>query len=150
MSAFIPDEFIEDITLRLSIYRKLASARKDEGLNALVDEIKDRFGRLPAEVQNLFDIMRLKIMARRLKITDIEEVSGNIRIIFSKDTKVEAENILGLRDTLGDRIRFLLVESSLRQEGFEIKAGNLAWSETYKLMRGILERLLIKEPEPNG
>lgn len=148
VSAFIPEEFIEDITLRLSIYRKIASAGNDEGLNALVDEIKDRFGRLPAEVQNLFDIMRLKIMARRLKITDIEEVSGNIRIIFSKDTKVEAENILGLRDTVGDRIRFLLVESSLRQEGFEIKVGNLAWSETYKLTRGILERLLAEEPKP--
>ena len=141
VSAFIPDEFIEDITLRLSIYRKIASARNDEGLNALIDEIKDRFGRLPAEVQNLFDVMRLKIMARRLKITDAEEVSGNIRIIFSKDTKVEAENILGLRDTVGDRIRFL-------PEGFEIKARNLAWSETYKLIRGILERLLAEEPKP--
>ena len=148
VSAFIPDEFIEDITLRLSIYRKIASARNDEVLNALIDEIKDRFGRLPAEVQNLFDVMRLKIMARRLKITDAEEVSGNIRIIFSKDTKVEAENILGLRDAVGDRIRFL-------PEGFEIKARNLeesslrlAWSETYKLIRGILERLLAEEPKP--
>lgn len=134
VSAFIPEEFIEDITLRLSIYRKIASAGNDEGLNALVDEIKDRFGRLPAEVQNLFDIMRLKIMARRLKITDIEEVSGNIRIIFSKDTKVEAENILGLRDTVGDRIRFL-------PEGFEIKAKNLTWDETYKITKEVLEKL---------
>lgn len=141
VSAFIPDEFIEDITLRLSIYRKIASARDDEGLNALVDEIKDRFGRLPAEVQNLFDVMRLKIMARKLKVTDIEEVSGNIRIIFSKGTRVEAENILGLRDTVGDRIRFL-------PEGFEIKAKNLAWSETYKLIRGILERLPAEEAKP--
>ncbi|KAF0146369.1 MAG: transcription-repair coupling factor (superfamily II helicase) [Nitrospirae bacterium] len=148
VSAFIPDEFIEDITLRLSIYRKIASARNDEGLNALVDEIKDRFGRLPAEVQNLFDVMRLKIMARKLKVTDIEEVSGNIRIIFSKGTKVEAENIFGLRDTVGDRIRFL-------PEGFEIKAGNLeesslrlAWSETYKLIRGILEKLPAEEAKP--
>ena len=87
-------------------------------------------------------------MARKLKVTDIEEVNGNIRIIFSKGTKVEAENIFGLRDTVGDRIRFL-------PEGFEIKAGNLeesslrlAWSETYKLIRGILERLLAEEPKP--
>ncbi|TAL23296.1 MAG: transcription-repair coupling factor [Nitrospirae bacterium] len=143
VSAFIPEEFIEDITLRLSIYRKIASAGSDEDLNALIDETKDRFGSLPAEVRNLFDIMKLKIIAKKLMITGIEDVGGNIRIIFSKDTKVEIKNILGLRDAAGDRLRFL-------PEGFEIKVGNFAWSETYKLTRGILERLLIKESKPKG
>ena len=86
MSAFIPDEFIEDITLRLSIYRKIASARNDEALNALIDEIKDRFGRLPAEVQNLFDVMRLKIMARGLRLQMLRKLT-EIRFIFLKGHK---------------------------------------------------------------
>lgn len=133
ISAFIPEEFIEDITLRLSIYRKIASAKNDEDLSALMEELKDRFGKLPIEVQNLFDIMRLKMLAMKFLITDIEEVNGNIRIIFSKDTKVAAEKILGLRD-MDDRIRFL-------QEGFEIKAKNLAWDKTYRFTKEVLEKL---------
>jgi len=135
VSAFIPEEFIEDIALRLSIYRKIALSGSDEELKALMDELRDRFGRLPVEVQNLFDIMRLKILAKKLLITDIEESAGNIRVIFSKNTKVAVEKVLGLGDIMKGRIKFL-------QEGFEIKGRNLAWDETFKLIKGILERLL--------
>ncbi len=134
ISAFIPDEFIEDITLRLSIYRKIASAKNDGDLDSLMEELKDRFGGLPLEVQNLFDIMRLKILAKKLMITDIEEIKGNIRVTFSKATQVAVENILGLHNIMGGRIRFL-------QEGFELNIKNLTWGEAYKLARKVLEKL---------
>ena len=134
VSAFIPEEFIEDIALRLSIYRKIALSGSDEDLNALMDELRDRFGRLPVEVQNLFDIMRLKILAKKLLITDIEESAGNIRVIFSKNTKVAVEKVLELGDIMKGRIKFL-------QEGFEIKGRNLAWDETFKLIKEVLKKL---------
>jgi len=134
VSAFIPEEFIEDITLRLGIYRKIASARKDEDLNVLMGELKDRFGKLPVEVRNLFDIMKLKIPAKKLLVTDIGEVKGYIRVIFSKNTKVAVEKILGLREIMNRKIRFF-------SEGFEIKAKNLSWDETYKITKEVLEKL---------
>jgi len=134
VSAFIPEEFIEDIALRLSIYRKIALSGSDEDLNALTDELRDRFGRLPVEVQNLFDIMSLKILAKKLLITDIEESAGNIRVIFSKNTKVAVEKVLGLGDIMKGKIKFL-------QEGFEIKGRNLVWDETFKLIKEVLKKL---------
>jgi len=134
VSAFIPEEFIEDVTLRLGIYRKIASAKSREGLDALIEEFNDRFGRMPSEVQNLFDVMRLKIMAKKLLITDIAEINGRVRVIFSKDTKAAGEKILGLYNIIGKRVRFL-------QDGFEIDVKNLMWDETYKLTKEALEKL---------
>ncbi len=134
VSAYIPEMFVEDIMLRLSIYRRIASARDHETLNILAEEIKDRFGALPVEVRNLFDVMRLKISAKNLMIVNIDEINGNIRVIFSREAKVAAEKILGLPDSFGGRIRFL-------QEGFEIKARDLSWDERYRLATEILGKL---------
>ncbi|MBI4685937.1 MAG: transcription-repair coupling factor [Nitrospirae bacterium] len=134
VSAFISEELIEDVTLRLSIYRRIAMAREQKTLDSLLYEIKDRFGSLPAEVYNVFDIMRLKILAKGLMITDITDVGGNIRVIFSKDTKVDPDKVFKLRDFTGGKIRFL-------QDGFELKLRGLAWNELYRFIKDVLEKL---------
>ncbi|MBI1811304.1 MAG: transcription-repair coupling factor [Nitrospirae bacterium] len=134
VSAFIPEEFIEDVTLRLGIYRKIASAKRHEDLDALIEELNDRFGHMPLEVQNLCDVMRLKIMAKKLLITDITDMSGRVHVTFSKNTPVAGEKILGLYNIIGKRVRFL-------QDGFEIDVKNLMWDETYKITKEAIEKL---------
>lgn len=134
VSAFIPEEFIEDVTLRLGIYRKIASAKHHEDLDALIEELTDRFGHMPLEVQNLFDVMKLKITAKKLLITDIMDMSGRVHVTFSKNTPVAGEKILGLYNIIGKRVRFL-------QDGFEIDVKNLMWDETYKITKEALEKL---------
>jgi transcription-repair coupling factor (superfamily II helicase) len=134
VSAFIPEEFIEDVTLRLSVYRKIASAKNHEDLDALIEELNDRFGHMPLEVRNLFDVMKLKIMAKELLITDITDMSGRVHVTFSKNTQVSGEKILGLYNIIGKRVRFL-------QDGFEIDIKNLMWDETYKITKEALEKL---------
>ncbi|MCX5718033.1 MAG: transcription-repair coupling factor [Nitrospirae bacterium] len=134
VSAFIPEEFIEDVTLRLSVYRKIASAKNHEDLDALIEELNDRFGHMPLEVQNLFDVMKLKIMAKKLLITDITDMSGRVHVTFSKNTPVAGEKILGLYNIIGKRVRFL-------QDGFEIDVENFIWDETYKITKQALEKL---------
>lgn len=136
ISAFISEEFIMDITLRLSIYRRIASASSEKELDVLMDELKDRFGSLPLEVRNLCDVMKLKILAKSLRITHIEESGGNIRIGFSKDTHVAVEKILGLNDTMKGRIRFL-------EQGFDIlRVRDLPWNEVFSVTKEVLEKLL--------
>jgi len=134
LSAFIPEEYIEDVTLRLGIYRKLASAKNNEDLDALIEELKDRFGRMPSEVRNLFDVMRLKIIAKRLFASDIAELDNRVRVTFSKDTPVAGEKILGLYDVIGKRVRFL-------QDGFEIDVKDFTWDQTYKITKQALGKL---------
>jgi len=110
--AFIPDTYIEDLTLRLSLYRRIANAKSIRHLEDLRAEMEDRFGDLPDEVNKLLDIMRLKIMAKGLLITSISEGDGRVRFTFSDKTPVKTERILGLHETFHG-IRF-------KKDGFEL------------------------------
>jgi transcription-repair coupling factor (superfamily II helicase) len=125
INAFVPEEYIDDMTLRLSLYRRIASSNTFETIKALELEMEDRFGVPPAEAKNLLDIMRLKIMARELLITKIHDMQGTIRILFSPDTKVEPKDIFELRKKRDGKIKFL-------PEGFEIDLKGLPGERVYK------------------
>ncbi|NTU42659.1 MAG: transcription-repair coupling factor [Nitrospirales bacterium] len=81
LSAFVPEEYIKDVTIRLSIYKRLSSAKSLEILSDLRDEMRDRFGPLPQEVENLLTVMRLKALARSLFIAKVADEGR--RYIFS-------------------------------------------------------------------
>jgi transcription-repair coupling factor (superfamily II helicase) len=97
ITARVPEEYIEDMSVRMSLYRRIANAHNPEDLSDIEAEMKDRFGTVPEEVRRLLDIMRLKIMARRLSILKIFETDRKIRVVFSKDTVVATEKVLALQ-----------------------------------------------------
>ena len=70
-SAVISEEYIENPELRLSTYRKIASAKDIASLSGIFDELKDRFGGPPERTKKLIDIMKLKVAAKDLYITRI-------------------------------------------------------------------------------
>jgi transcription-repair coupling factor (superfamily II helicase) len=137
INAFIPEEYIDDVTLRLSLYRKIASAKTHDAVAAIGSEMRDRFGTVPPEVSNLADIMRLKITARELLITKIRERDGWIRIEFSDETKVEPQDILTLAKRKDREIRLL-------PEGFEMNLSGGAWPDVFKKITETLDSLLSR------
>lgn len=96
VEAIIPEDYIEDVTIRLSMYRRISRVRKEEEIQELASEMKDRFGELPESVENLLDIMRLKIIAKRLMIKGITERNGRVRFSFSEETPVSVDELSGL------------------------------------------------------
>ncbi len=96
IEAIIPEEYIEDVTLRLGMYRRIARAVNEEELQELAIEMRDRFGEMPEGVKSLLDVMRLKIMAKKLMIKAISENNGRIRFSFSDETPVSVEKVSGL------------------------------------------------------
>jgi transcription-repair coupling factor (superfamily II helicase) len=60
--AYIPYDYIEDENIRLSFYKKLADAKTEEQLQRLREELIDRFGPIPKEVEELFYVQRIKIL----------------------------------------------------------------------------------------
>jgi transcription-repair coupling factor (superfamily II helicase) len=116
-SAFIPETYIEDVTLRLSLYRRIAGAKEGGAVDAIETEMADRFGDVPPEVRGLLDIMRLKILARQLHISAVSEGDSRVRFVFSEETPVVPERIFGLQKTYAG-IRF-------HQDGFEFNLKGL-------------------------
>jgi len=134
VNAFIPEDYIEDVSLRLSMYRKIASSRAHEGLEAVKAELAERFGGMPGEVENLITIMHLKITARMLRIMKIQDANGKVRLLFSPDTHIEPKDMFALREKIGGAMRFL-------PDGIELNLEGLPWDAVYKKISYILDDL---------
>ncbi|HUG02277.1 MAG TPA: transcription-repair coupling factor [Longimicrobiales bacterium] len=70
-SAFIPDAYVPDPSQKLHVYRRLSRAEDPATVNALAEELADRFGPLPAEVRRLLLSTRLRLLGQRLGVERI-------------------------------------------------------------------------------
>ncbi|HLB95166.1 MAG TPA: transcription-repair coupling factor, partial [Nitrospiria bacterium] len=68
VSAFLPEDYIPDVYQRLGIYKRLSELRKEEDLSSLWIELVDRYGAPPEPVEHLWEVVRLKLLARSLSI----------------------------------------------------------------------------------
>lgn len=71
VDAHIPESYIDSERLRLEVYRKLAASQDNKDLAAAREEMEDRFGPLPKEVERLLAVARLRHQARRAGVADI-------------------------------------------------------------------------------
>jgi transcription-repair coupling factor (superfamily II helicase) len=94
--ALLPDDYCGDVHLRLSFYKKLATAKNTEQIDLLLEEIVDRFGKLPVQAQTLIDTHRLRVLARPYGVVKVDAAPGVINITFKKDPPIDAMNIINL------------------------------------------------------
>jgi transcription-repair coupling factor (superfamily II helicase) len=135
--AVIPEEYIEDPDLRLSIYRKIASAKDVKSLERMLEELKDRFGPPPEKTKRLLEIMELKMLAKRFLITRVQNINGRIQIIFAPETPVTSQQIFSLYNTRKKILKFL------PEGGVELDLRGKAWSDIFKELKRVMEELEI-------
>ncbi|RBQ00013.1 transcription-repair coupling factor [Bifidobacterium xylocopae] len=80
VEASIPVDYIDSDKLRLEAYRKLATAKDEQDLQDLYEELSDRYGPPPAEFETLFAVARLRSKARALGITEVNGQSSRVRV----------------------------------------------------------------------
>ena len=73
LSAYIPDKYIEDSSQKIEIYQDIADCKTEEDIQNIIDEIIDRYGDMPREVENLMEVARIKNAARNTNVTKIQE-----------------------------------------------------------------------------
>ncbi|NMM09274.1 MAG: transcription-repair coupling factor [Polaromonas sp.] len=94
--ALLPSDFCGDVHLRLSFYKKLATAKNTDQIDALLEEIVDRFGKLPAQAQTLIDVHRLRVIAKPYGVVKVDAAPGAITITFKKDPPIDSMAIMHL------------------------------------------------------
>jgi len=94
--ALLPDAYCGDVHARLGLYKRLATAEKPEQLDALLEEITDRFGRLPPQGQNLFDTHRLRVQARPYGVAKIDAGPRVMHLSFRPNAPVDPARIIAL------------------------------------------------------
>ena len=92
----IPDDYLPDVQARLILYKRIASAKDNNALDALQVEIIDRFGLLPAQLKQLFSVTELKLLAQDLGIVKLDLGQERGKLEFSKTTRVDPLMIVNL------------------------------------------------------
>ena len=78
LRAFIPEEYVPDLSTRLSLYQSLAKLKTPEQIEALAEELNDRFGSPPPEVRNLLYAVKIKALTAKVSIESISTEEGQI------------------------------------------------------------------------
>lgn len=94
--ALIPEDYLPDINTRLILYKRIAAAGDDSELWDLQVEMIDRFGLLPTQVKNLFEVSRLRLKAQQLGIRAIEAGPEGGSIDFNTNTRVHPLSLVKL------------------------------------------------------
>jgi transcription-repair coupling factor (superfamily II helicase) len=94
--ALLPDAYCADVHTRLGLYKRLASAERQDNIDRLLEEVTDRFGKLPTQGQTLFDTHRLRVLARPYGVAKIDASPKAMNITFRPNPPVQAQNIIAL------------------------------------------------------
>ncbi|RJL54078.1 transcription-repair coupling factor [Pectobacterium carotovorum] len=96
LPALLPDDFIPDVNTRLSLYKRIASAKTTAELDELKVELIDRFGLLPDASRYLLQIAAFRQQAQALGIRRIEGNEKGGFIEFSEQNRVDPSHLIGL------------------------------------------------------
>jgi len=94
--ALLPNDYCGDVHLRLSFYKKLATAKTTDQVDALLEEIVDRFGKLPPQTQTLIDVHRLRVLSAPYGVVKVDATPGVIHITFRPNPPIEPMRIIEL------------------------------------------------------
>lgn len=111
ITSYIPDSYIEDSSQKIDIYQKIALCRTEEDIGNVIDEIIDRFGNMPGELNNLIEVARIKQLCKQAGVVKVTEKrnrttnSQNVVFYFDKD-KFDPQIIAKLLKKYGTKIKF--------------------------------------------
>ena len=96
LPALLPEHYVADVHLRLTLYKRIAGAADNQALDDLQAEMIDRFGSLPEAARNLFRVALLRLRARQLGIVKIDAAAAGGYVLFDKGNTVEPQTVIRL------------------------------------------------------
>jgi transcription-repair coupling factor (superfamily II helicase) len=106
-SAFIPEDYISDVSLRLAAYKEISSMAGETELRDLADELRDRYGELPEPAANLLEIMSIKLVAKKSGVARIDAGKDIVNITFAENAGIAPDRVMMLLKRNKGRIKFV-------------------------------------------
>ncbi|HZD20364.1 MAG TPA: TRCF domain-containing protein, partial [Burkholderiales bacterium] len=133
--ALLPDTYCSDVHERLSIYKRLADAGTREELEALREELVDRFGELPEPARALIQCHEVRLAARPLGVSRVDATHEAVQLQFIKNPPIDAGKVIAFVQKKGKAAR-LAGPDRLR-----VEAKLPAWPERAQAVKDILLQL---------
>jgi len=103
VTSYISDEYIENANQKIEVYQNIALCKNEEDIQNVIDEIIDRFGNMPKELENLINIARIKYLGKELNITKIQ--SKNEAVVFVFESNKFNIDIIKLVEKYNNKIK---------------------------------------------
>ncbi|MCZ6805779.1 MAG: transcription-repair coupling factor, partial [Deltaproteobacteria bacterium] len=98
---YLPEDYIDDIGLRLSLYRRFATAADEQAVDDLANEMEERFGAPPQPARDFVRVMSLKPLLRDLRAFGCEAETGRVTLHLREDTHLDPAKLMPLVATPG-------------------------------------------------
>ncbi len=145
LSAYVADSYIREPGLKLDVYHRLRDIANEAELKEFRVELQDRFGTLPKEVENLFRIVEIRLLAQAVRVKAVRETAKEVKLAFLSSTPVKGEMLMVLARDFPRQMAFSSIE------GLEIKVlkQRLAGDELVRRIIEILARIdsLVSEAD---
>lgn len=133
--AYLPGDYVIDTDVRLNLYRRLSSLHEKTELKEMADEIRDRFGTPPPEVDNLLALVSLRMVLRGMGISRLDVGSNSLLLSLSPNPAVDTDRLVERVSREPQRFRFL---SSNR---LKVNVGRLPSSNGLSAIEEVIENL---------
>lgn len=141
ISSYIPDSYIDSSSQKIEIYQNIALCRTEEDIQNVIDEIIDRYGVMPKELENLIEVARIRELCRKAGIIKVSEkknmITNTQNLVFYYDkNKYNPEIVDKLIKKYGYDIKF----STGIEPYITLKIGNLKDEEVIEKIKGFLSQ----------
>lgn len=106
IDAFLPDEYITDRQTKGTLYQRMVMIKDEDAMGEMLDELVDRFGTPPQEVEKLFQIIRIKWLASSLKIQQIQQIKQSVILHFASDPGLGGEQLMAIASSCSYPLSF--------------------------------------------
>ena len=145
VSSYIPDSYIENGSQKIEVYQNIALCRTEEDIQNVIDELIDRYGVMPKELENLIEVARIKEMCRNAGIVKISEKRSmqdfqNTRqsiVFYFEKNKYKPEIVDNLIKKYGYNIKF----STGIEPYVTLKIGNVTEEELIERIKEFLHEI---------
>jgi transcription-repair coupling factor (superfamily II helicase) len=133
--ALLPAAYCSDVHERLTLYKRLADADSREALDALLEELVDRFGLLPEPAKALIECHQVRIAARPLGVSRVDATHEAVQLQFIKNPPIDGAKVIAFIKSRGREARLV------GPEKLRIEAKLPAWPDRAAAVKDILRQL---------
>ena len=135
LNAYIPDSYVKNEYVKLDLYKRISKCANREDNDAILEEVRDRFGEPPKPFFRLLDVAYLKAIAHEVYITDIKYVGDEVRFYMLPQAPVQAERVNPLLKRYKNTLRL----TAGKQTYFRIRMSKLIEEEMVSSCEKVIE-----------
>lgn len=94
--SYLAEEYVPDVHQRLSFYRRFSATSQESDIDLLEEELKDRFGSLPVEAQNLMWLIRIKVVLKKIGIDSLSVGPDKVSLLPGPQSKLDPVRAIAL------------------------------------------------------